>query len=431
MKYIIYLILAGLVLFSAKEALTLYGLQKEQTDYKEDFAQLHLINYGIFNMEMWKGKIVDIFDTKIKTFKVDPKMYQDVNRQLRNYLSQMYDEYFTSGKLVDEFIKEAEKKGKINKLFLNLIKGSAKDMVKDLDLKDKIPSIADQLTAEIKSNEHVIKGYLTKELDDMLFANSGKTYVDPRAGLLLKHNTDDMEALSVDLKTMIADQETLINEKIKLLYLLLIAAVLIAGFSFKLIQFKALVLSLTTISIVLLILGISMPMIDIDARLNSFNINLMGNDISFDEQVLYFQSKSITDVTQTLIQSRGIDTKIVGVLVFLFSIIFPFLKLSLSSMFLFSDRIRRSTWAKNIIFYLGKWSMADVFVVAIFMAYIGFYGIISSQLNEIAAGDAYTVETINYSQLSPGALFFTSYCILSIITSIIIDRSENKNAPTP
>ncbi len=431
MKYIIYLILAGLVLFSAKEALTLYGLQKEQTDYKEDFAQLHLINYGIFNMEMWKGKIVDIFDTKIKTFKVDPKMYQDVNRQLRNYLSQMYDEYFTSGKLVDEFIKEAEKKGKINKLFLNLIKGSAKDMVKDLDLKDKIPSIADQLTAEIKSNEHVIKGYLTKELDDMLFANSGKTYVDPRAGLLLKHNTDDMEALSVDLKTMIADQETLINEKIKLLYLLLIAAVLIAGFSFKLIQFKALVLSLTTISIVLLILGISMPMIDIDARLNSFNINLMGNDISFDEQVLYFQSKSITDVTQTLIQSRGIDTKIVGVLVFLFSIIFPFLKLSLSSMFLFSDRIRRSTWAKNIIFYLGKWSMADVFVVAIFMAYIGFYGIISSQLNEIAAGDAYTVETINYSQLSPGALFFTSYCILSIITSIIIDRSENKNTPTP
>lgn len=431
MKYIIYLILTGLVLFSAKEAFTLYGLQKKQTEYKEDFAQLHLINYGIFNMEMWKGKVVDIFDTKIKTFKVDPKLYKDVNRQLRNYLSQMYDEYFTSGKLVDEFIKEAEKKGTINKLFLNLIKGSAKDMVKDLDLKTKIPSIADQLTAEIKSNEHVIKGYLTKELDEMLFASSGKTYVDPRAGLLLKHNTEDMEVLSADLKSMIKEQDFKITEKIKLLYLLLIAAILLAGFSFKLIQFKALVLSLTAISIVFLVLGISMPMIDIDARLNSFNINLMGSDISFDEQVLYFQSKSITDVTQTLIQSRGIDTKIVGVLVFLFSIIFPFLKLSLSSIFLFWERIRRSRWAKNIIFYLGKWSMADVFVVAIFMAYIGFYGIISSQLNEIAAGDAYTVETINYSQLSPGALFFTSYCILSIITSIIIDRTENKNAPTP
>lgn len=431
MKYIIYLILAGLVLFSAKEALTLYGLQKEQTDYKEDFAQLHLINYGLFNMEMWKGKVVAIFDAKIKTFKIDPKMYTEVNKQLRTYLNNVYEEYFTSGKLVDEFVKEAEKKGSINKLFLNLIKGSAKDMIKDLDLSDKIPAIADQLTTEIKSNEHVIKGYLTKELDEMLFANSGKTYVDPRAGLLLKHNTDDMETLSADLKTMIAEQDILINEKIKLLYLLLIAAILIAGFSFKLIQFKALVLSLTTISIVFLVLGISMPMIDIDARLNSFNINLMGNDLSFDEQVLYFQSKSITDVTQTLIQSRGIDTKIVGMLVFLFSIIFPFLKLSLSSMFLFSERIRRSTWAKNIIFYLGKWSMADVFVVAIFMAYIGFYGIISSQLNEIAAGDAYTVETINYSQLSPGALFFTSYCILSIITSIIIDRTENKNALTP
>ena len=84
--------------------------------------------------------------------------------------------------------------------------------------------------------------------------------------------------------------------------------------------------------------------------------------------------------------------------------------------------------ANGVIFYLGKWSMADVFVVAIFMAYIGFYGITSAQLNEIASGQGnYQVETINYSKLSPGALFFTSYCILSIITSIIIDRVKKNN----
>jgi len=234
--------------------------------------------------------------------------------------------------------------------------------------------------------------------------------------------------LSADLKLIIEEKEVEINANIKLIYILLIAALLLMALFYKWINFKGLILSFTLISIIFLVLGITLPMIDIDARLESFNINLMGNDLSFDEQVLYFQSKSITDVTQTLIQSRGIDTKVVGILVFLFSIVFPFIKLVLSSLFLFMERVRRSKWAKNIIFYLGKWSMADVFVVAIFMAYIGFYGIISSQLNEIAAGDAYSVDTVNYSRLSPGALFFTSYCILSIIISILLDRMENKSA---
>ena len=71
--------------------------------------------------------------------------------------------------------------------------------------------------------------------------------------------------------------------------------------------------------------------------------------------------------------------------------------------------------------------MADVFVVAMFMAYIGFYGIITSQLGDIGRNQTgYAVETLNYSKLSPGALFFTTYCILSIITGILIKRWEGK-----
>ncbi len=428
MKYIIYIILFLLIAFAGKEGYDLFQMQKQQTALKEDFAEFNMINHGLFNIEMWKDKAVGIFDKKIKNFKVDPKMYQDVNKQLRVYLNQVYDDYFASGTLVDDLLEEAQKSGKINKLFANMIKGSAKDMLKGFDLKGKIPGIADQLTQEIKSNEHVIKGYLTAELDQMLFDQNDSQYLDPRTELLKKYAAKDIESASSELKSEIAESEIFISDKIKLIYIVLILAFLIAALSFKWIEFKALVLSFTVISVVMLILGITLPMIDIDARLNSFNIQLLGEKMSFDEQVLYFQSKSILDVTDTLIKSRGIDTKIVGVLVFLFSIIFPFFKLLLSSLFLFMDRIRNSSLAKGVIFYLGKWSMADVFVVAIFMAYIGFYGIISSQLNQIAAGDAYSVDTINYSRLSPGALFFTSYCVLSIITSIIIDRRQNKKA---
>ena len=72
--------------------------------------------------------------------------------------------------------------------------------------------------------------------------------------------------------------------------------------------------------------------------------------------------------------------------------------------------------------------MADVFVVALFMAYIGFHGLLTSQLGGIARNETgFNIETLNYSRLSPGALFFTSYCILSIIIGIIINRHDQKS----
>jgi hypothetical protein len=155
---------------------------------------------------------------------------------------------------------------------------------------------------------------------------------------------------------------------------------------------------------------------------------ILGNEISFEEQFLYYQSKSILDVTRTLLEGRGIDLKVVGVLVLLFSVVIPFIKLIISGFFMYTDRLKNSKLAQSIIFYLGKWSMADVFVVAMFMAYIGFYGIITSQLTEIKGNETgYAVETLNYSQLSPGALFFTTYCVLSIISGILIHRSHLKN----
>jgi len=428
MKYFFFATLFCLIGFSSFKGLELYKLQKEQTLLKEDWAEIHKINYGLFNVELWKDKALVIFDKKIKDFKIDPKMYKDVNKQLVTYLNQMYTQYFTSGKLVDDFLAQAEKKGTLNKMFIKMIKGSVKDLIKDFDLRSKIPSIANELTSEIKANEHVFKGYLTKELNEMLFDDRAVEYVDPREPLLLKYQQEELTTLANELTARIGSNNTKITNTIKWIYGLLLLTLLFSTILYKSIGLQSLVLAFTLVAVVMLLLGISLPMIDIDARLNSFEFSVLGSQIDFDEQVLFYQSKSITDVTSTLINSRGIDMKIVGALVFLFSIVFPFFKLTLSTMYLFVERIRTSKIANTVIFILGKWSMADVFVVAIFMAYIGFYGITSAQLNDIAADQgSYTVETINYSKLSPGALFFTSYCVLSIITSMVIDRVKKNN----
>jgi hypothetical protein len=73
----------------------------------------------------------------------------------------------------------------------------------------------------------------------------------------------------------------------------------------------------------------------------------------------------------------------------------------------------------------GKWSMADVLVVAIFMAYIGFNGIINSQLDTMS--EAYTnleLITTNGTSLQPGYNIFLCYVILAMFLSHFI-----KNRP--
>ena len=196
----------------------------------------------------------------------------------------------------------------------------------------------------------------------------------------------------------------------------------------KWMTFKWAMVWLTLSCVAFLCLGLGLPMIELDARLSDVDLKLIGEELHFDEQVMYYQSKSIIDVTKTLLEGGGLDMKIVGILILLFSIVFPFLKMVLTTWYMFVARARDSKFVKLVIFYLGKWSMADVFVVAIFMSYIGFYGLLNSQLSNMAGGsDTVSIETVNYSKLAPGVIFFTLYCVFSILMSTLIHRNVEKD----
>jgi len=287
----------------------------------------------------------------------------------------------------------------------------------------QLPTIAKTLTAELRANESMLVGYLKGGFEELLFSGQPANYVDPRQQLYTLYGQSDLASTNEYLQARIQERQASIDSHIKLVYLLLLGAVLLSFLLYKLLTARTAVTLITIASIVLLWLGVTMPMIDIDARLNAFTMDVVGSDISFDEQYLYYQSKSILDVTRTLIEGRGIDLKIVGIMILLFSIVVPLIKLLLSMLYMYNQRSRNVKLIKTIIFYLGKWSMADVFVVAMFMAYIGFYGLVTAQLGQIGRNqNGFAVETINYSQLSPGALFFTTYCVLSILVGIMIHR---------
>ena len=427
MRYILtFSILAGL-LFGGFNGYQLRKLTQEQTEYKEVLAEINRINYGLFNMELWKEKAVDIFSKRINDFVVPPKAYEDIEAELRVYLNSLYKEWLLSGKLVNQFVEEAEKSGKMNKFIAKMAKDYFGKEMKNFGLEKRIPAIAATFTEEIKRNEPMIAGYLKQGLQGLLFDESTINIKDLRESIYDHYGHSSLKDTNKDLSNRVATLETQINHDIKIVYAIVLGLVFICLLTYSILGGATAISLISFASIILLFLGVTMPMIDIDARLNAFQMDLVGSQVSFDEQYLYYQSKSILDVTSTLIKGRGIDLKIVGVMILLFSVIVPFIKLVLSSIFLYSNKIRNSNIVKGIIYHLGKWSMADVFVVAMFMAYIGFYGIITAQLGEIGGNrSGYAVETLNYSRLSPGALFFTTYCVLSIVTGILIKRWENK-----
>ena len=188
------------------------------------------------------------------------------------------------------------------------------------------------------------------------------------------------------------------------------------------------------IALILLLVGLTTAMIDIDARINSLNFQLLGETVSFKNQVIFFQSKSILDVVRILLSTGKYDSIFVGILILAFSIVFPIAKLLSTGISLLSQR----KWAKNKLvhyfaFQSGKWSMADVTVVAIFMAYIGFNGILQSQMGYLNVhSDAFTSIATNQTSLQPGYIIFVTFVLfglaLSQILKMIMENGKNEKS---
>jgi len=424
MKYVLILIISGLLCFSSWSGYNLYKVTKQENVLKYDYAEINLIKYGLFNIDIWKEKIFGILESKAGSFKLKSSDFNSIEKALQNYLMEIHDDYFTTDKIV-ELLSEDNKKEKkgVGKLLVGLFKGKIEKQIEKIDFKARIPGLAKQLTKEIKRKTPEIQKAITDQISNMIAAETSKDLVDQRQGILDKYEGETVTEVTVGLIDRISEIQT--EKKKWVTYSLagLILAILLCFLLSKFLSFRLSMLLASISATIFLALGIALPMIVLDARLTKVDLMLMGESVHFDEQFMYYQSKSIIDVTRTLLEGHGIDLKLVGLLILLFSIVLPLSKMIATNIYLFATEARSIRLLKLIIFHLGKWSMADVFVVAIFMSYIGFYGLVSSQLGDMERQtDTLALDTVNYSALAPGVIFFTLYCLFSIIISTLIHK---------
>lgn len=197
----------------------------------------------------------------------------------------------------------------------------------------------------------------------------------------------------------------------------------------KLIDLTALGLGIVVISAVFLVSGVFAPMVEIMAYLDGVDVDLKGGfkdipllgdylpDKNFDFSTnfggkLYamYQSKSIADIIGILFKAGNY---FVGIAILLFSVIFPVLKLLFSSLFLLSKTARNKDLFVNTVSYIGKYSMADVFVVAIFLAIMAIENMGNSSV-------------VTEGHVLVGMYLFTFYCILSIGVFYVIKAMKKQ-----
>jgi hypothetical protein len=169
-----------------------------------------------------------------------------------------------------------------------------------------------------------------------------------------------------------------------------------------------------------------MPMLDIEAKISKLNFTILDNTIVFENQILFFQSKSISDLVRLLLDSGEARMILVGVLLVMFSIIFPTLKLIATTMYFYSKSIiGNNPVTRFFALRSTKWSMADVFVVSIFMAYLGLDGVVNSELRHLEnRSDPINIITTNGTHLEVGFFLFLGFVVTSFVLSILVEKTK-------
>jgi hypothetical protein len=413
LKIYILFFLVGIILLCFK----VYTFEHERRSMKEDLIELSKVKYGLFSVDEWRKILASIITKKVEELDFSGENRTVMRKKISDLLY----------KVIGDFEKRYYEQN--SGTFQGFLKNFATSALGAFDnVKKDVPKFTDQIMNFLSDpqNKKAIRSYIISKLNEYADKTFSKMDYTAHDAILAKYNFENREAAITGLTENIQHIDTQSNPyKISLLFLTLITAALVIAA--KSISTPAYLL-FTLISFVLLITGLLLPMIEIDARISSMTFTLLGESISFKDQVLYYKSKSIIEVVQLMLSQSRIDVLFVGVLVFIFSVLFPISKLIASILYLYAENLRANKFVQFLIFKTGKWSMADVMVIAIFMSYIGFSGIITEQLRQIEKlTEGIDILTTNRSSLQTGFFSFTSFAILSLL---IAHRIANKERIT-
>jgi len=402
-----------------------FGLISEsskQKEYGEDFAEIQNIKYGLLNVTKWKEKIADIVVKKVEGFKLTTGNKDFLRENIESILNSYLDA------LLVELEGDVESETDLLPWIGAELKSFAAESAVDLfGVKEQIPKFTDAIIEQIESNETTanLKEFIIQQFNDQAQGTSALASFELYDSILAKYNFTNSEECAKEITT----QMDRVNWRMNLLSLIILVSAIVVLFLLlfqvgKVPRIDFVLLSVITL--VLLTVAVITPMMEIDVRIDEFSFLLMGENLEFNKQILFYKSKSIFEVVRLLFLSMTVQSLVVGMLILLFSIVFPVLKIVSTLVVVFNENKSTNRFIHFFAFKSGKWSMADVFVVALFMSFLGLEGVISSQLSDLEVrSEAMDIITANHSTFGVGFLFFVAFTIMGIIVSTKLSKNQN------
>lgn len=419
-KIILIVVLMPVIAFAMWCGFNIHQLVAQRSQIKKDYSELNNIKYGLLSVDSWRVHMTEIVSEQIDAFDLSDIQEDTLRMALNKVLNSVITK---ANDMVNKKQTKLDKK----------IKQFAIKQFVDVDkVRQKVPEFSQTIIDELKkpgSKERMkflIKGKFNEfaekthdslnqqsTLNEILFRYHARNIIEFNLISALQVHQLQVWSYNYTFAMVIC------------LVLFLILWVLLRNQTALHTPFFVLSVLL---GLVVLLIGLIAPMIEIDARIKELNFMLIGKPLIFTDQVIFYQSKSILDVVHILIATGKADSILVGSLILIFSVIFPITKLICTKIYLLgNEKVRENKFLNWFAFKSGKWSMADVMVVAIFMAYIGFKGILDTQMNtlNIKKNTLSTIAT-NETSLQPGVILFVSYVIFGLILGVILKKITYK-----
>jgi hypothetical protein len=366
---------------------------------RTDLAEIENAQYGILSADKWRAIIGPMLNAQIDQL--------DLKGQSKN-LRPMVQKALNA--LLDKI--DSNKPGGIQGMMVTKMIAS---------LRPQVPQYTDVVMGQLvnsgtqKSFKDSIRGVLA----NAVATTFGNTDMSTYNAVLSRYGCSSGDACEQVIGQKIAASEAQLNR-----YYLTVLGSAALGFILLMIGAKTLsrsaVVVLMLFCISMLVSGVLSPMLEVEVRVTKIDATLLGTPIEFNDQSLYYRSKTVFEVFHTLIHMAQPEMKVVGVLVIMFSVVFPTLKMLALVASVFRPSLLRTNWiVKVLAFELSKWSMADVMVLAIFMSFVAFNGVISGALDSLrnVSNIHQVLFPTNASKILPGYYLFIGFCISSIALS--------------
>jgi paraquat-inducible protein A len=377
-----------------------------------DLAEISHARYRLLNADRWVEKIVPILDAQIDALDLTATNRASLRPTVVRALNRLLDQ--VKEQMTPKPAPGAGPAGFAAQAQAMIVNGML------AGLKPHVPEYADTVLRELgrPENKQAVKDYLKGTVTAGAKATFGVGDMQTYNAILKRYGCADGAACHNELDRRIRD----LDSRVTFHYLVVL---LVSALAFLLLRTSRFEIAIQLlVCVALLVGGVFTPMIEVEAKISKISFTFFTTPISFPEQLLYYQSKSVLEVFRTLITMGQPEMVVVAVLVLLFSVVFPALKVLTVALCLHDPSlVKKYRLAKFFALESSKWSMADVMALAIFMSFVAFNGLIGSAMSGLKGPGAEIVIPTDSSRTLPGYYLFVGFCLASLWLAKKLERS--------